>query len=753
MPNLRHLLVDLAAIAALAVLLGLAFLPSYGNGWLWVAVLGGTAVGVGVGLISERRRWGPGRSALAVVAAWFLLGTVLAMPTQGIGYLIPTPRTLRGLVLGPLNGWREMLTTDPPLGTTGNLMTVALLLAMWSGLGALAISRRSRRPGLAWLPQALAIVVAFALGTTASVAPGWVGLALVVVVLCWTSYQRSVRRTHLVIGSRGVRLAGLGMAAGTLVGVGLLSLLAYPAIAPAEDRAVVRQIVDQPLDVQRYASPMQGFRFNITDRRETALLEVSGAPPGAVLRVATLDAYDGMVFGASNTPTNPMTGQYRRIGERIDDPTQGVLADVEVRLLDYSSVWLPTVGHTLDVNFDSDDALELGDALYFNKASQTALVSVGLHAGDSYRLQAVVPKRPTTNQLAAAGAPTQSLPHTDVIPEAVRSLAGAWTEDANGKGEMALRLEAQLRQGYFSHGTDDEVTSLPGHSYARVADLLARPDAMVGDHEQYAVAMALMARELGISARVVYGYQLPESGSGTITGDDVAAWPELYFDSLGWVLFDPTPPKTRVLEEQQNPDSPMLRPHVDNPPPPVQRPKNRPPDTDVPIDTGQAPPQPDEIDWRQVSFWAALIGVPTATIIVPIAAILLAKQRRRSRRQHAPEVVRRISGGWAELVDLARDLGRSPSVAATRTEQAERMGNDFVRLNDAVNPVELARQADALVFAPEPVGEAEAVGFWSSIDRARQGMQRSVGRWAWLRGWLSTRSFRNIVAPKVGTKR
>ena len=57
--------------------------------------------------------------------------------------------------------------------------------------------------------------------------------------------------------------------------------------------------------------------------------------------------------------------------------------------------------------------------------------------------------------------------------------------------------------------------------------------------------MAVMARALGIPARVAVGLPRRRRRSGRAPGvysaDDMHAWPELYFDGAGWVRFEPTP--------------------------------------------------------------------------------------------------------------------------------------------------------------------------------------------------------------------
>ncbi len=52
-----------------------------------------------------------------------------------------------------------------------------------------------------------------------------------------------------------------------------------------------------------------------------------------------------------------------------------------------------------------------------------------------------------------------------------------------------------------------------------------------------------MARSLGIPARVAVGFThgVAANGSFTVLGKNAHAWPEVWFDQLGWVAFEPTP--------------------------------------------------------------------------------------------------------------------------------------------------------------------------------------------------------------------
>jgi hypothetical protein len=63
--------------------------------------------------------------------------------------------------------------------------------------------------------------------------------------------------------------------------------------------------------------------------------------------------------------------------------------------------------------------------------------------------------------------------------------------------------------------------------------------------EQFASSLAVMARSLGIPARVATGYAPgeynPFTGLHEVRASDAHAWVEVYFPGHGWSAFDPTP--------------------------------------------------------------------------------------------------------------------------------------------------------------------------------------------------------------------
>ncbi|OXM42502.1 transglutaminase, partial [Amycolatopsis alba DSM 44262] len=61
--------------------------------------------------------------------------------------------------------------------------------------------------------------------------------------------------------------------------------------------------------------------------------------------------------------------------------------------------------------------------------------------------------------------------------------------------------------------------------------------------EQFASAMAVMLRSVGIPSRVAIGFTsgTPKGDHLSISSEDAHAWVEVYFQTKGWVSFDPTP--------------------------------------------------------------------------------------------------------------------------------------------------------------------------------------------------------------------
>ena len=120
-----------------------------------------------------------------------------------------------------------------------------------------------------------------------------------------------------------------------------------------------------------------------------------------------------------------------------------------------------------------------------------------------------------------------------------------------------------------------------GHGNRAIEDFLER---RTGYCEQFAGTFAAMARHLGMPARVAVGYTpgtLGEEGQYSVAGRNAHAWPEVWFDGLGWVPFEPTPGRGAPGTEQYTGVSPeQAEPGPGGPttPPPSASPRVRPRD-------------------------------------------------------------------------------------------------------------------------------------------------------------------------------
>jgi hypothetical protein len=110
--------------------------------------------------------------------------------------------------------------------------------------------------------------------------------------------------------------------------------------------------------------------------------------------------------------------------------------------------------------------------------------------------------------------------------------------------EKALALEYFFRDsGEFVY--DSEV---PGEfATGDVSDWLTDPTNPYTRHgycEQFATAMALMARTVGVPSRVVLGFTAGDALNDTLVqvrDKNAHSWVEMWIPSYGWMAFDPTP--------------------------------------------------------------------------------------------------------------------------------------------------------------------------------------------------------------------
>lgn len=545
------------------------FSTTYGGSRYLVAGVVGLLLGAGVSLWGARRGRSAATVALAGIVTFFLFGSVVALPNAEFGGLLPTPANLVDLVDGAVQGWKRLITMQPPVGAGWNLLVVPYLCGLVCALVGVSVALRSRRPMWAVLPPCALLVLSILLGTeepASKLLQG--GIFAVVLVAWWSHVHRERRRVDVGTTSGGRWWSALAV----LLVAGVVAMLLGPVTPGAEShkRFVLRDETDPPFDPADHPSPLNGYRRFTNGPyfegesdagkapagpaaagwRTTELFRVSGLPSDQRLRLATLDAYDGSVFDVA--PGTSSSGHFEHVGSALparpgDDGRVTSEETVTIEVLGgndqgaYQDIWMPMPERARSITFDAGSeqrVLDLQSELHLNPSTGTAAMARRLSPGDRYEVVADVPARELDEETraawsaaeAATGAAARQFSIEKVQSQASQFVSGTVCPVASGEGaadgaaeapgasatsayERAEAIAAELeRCGAFSDGNGIGSSALPGHGVWRLDRMLetdGKADAagLVGNGEQYAALAALVADASGVPSRVVMGFR------------------------------------------------------------------------------------------------------------------------------------------------------------------------------------------------------------------------------------------------------
>lgn len=778
-PPLRRAdLVDAAFLLVLGVLAIAGFATTY-DGWMFLLVgVAGLVVGVVVGQVAAALGQPMITVAAMTVAVFFLLGGAVVLRQA------PTLSSLSGLAEAGVHGWKELLTTLPPVDGRGPLLVVPYILGLLCGAGGHTMARRLRHSAAPLAAPVAVLVAVILLGTGEPAALLSQSVVFGAGALCWAAVRGSRLRPAATATIAG-HAARVGTGAVLLAVASAVAAFAGPALTGDAGRVVLRDHVAPPLDLGAYPSPLVGFRKYTKDANQLwdqTLLTVRGLPAGTPVRIATLDAYTGTVWAAGDAVNQP--GQrgnaFQRVGPRIVQPATAGRAETEVRVTvgaayaasDDVSAWLPTAGALTGVRFEGDNAQRHTDSFRYNLATSAGVVGSRLRAGDTYTFRAVLDGGAADPDDAAVGdLPADAQPFgRPAIPESaagfVAARAAKWSGGAAQPIEARLRAVAtRLREdGAYSCGGPGETQYLPGHSLGRLTAFL-NTERTVGDDEQYAAVFALVANDLGMPARIVFG-AVPAT-DGTVRGQDVHPWVEVHLADGRWAMIPHTEftpdtskkPDVTPPQQIQNTDASIVPP-----PNTVRAPDSLTDSSQVESQSTRGPRDGAAQGGFRLPGWvravAAWGGPPVLAIALMIAALVGAKARRRRRRRTSGPGATRFAAGWRELLDHVRDLGATVPRATTRSQQvAAILGRErpvpTPQLPQGAGPGplaaligdelhRLAAAADATIFGPGDPSPAAVSAYWQDVDHARQRLSRGVGRWRRWRAAISIRSLRPV---------
>ncbi|MCJ0868228.1 DUF3488 and transglutaminase-like domain-containing protein [Streptomyces sp. AP-93] len=485
-----------------------------------------------------------------------------------------------------------------------------------------------------------------------------------------------------------------------------------------DNRVVLRYRTDSPQLSEQYLrilalDEFNGVKWEASGRALTDVPKRMPNPPGVS---------DGVLNGATEVQTFISSAQtYAQRYLPMPYPATGV---------DIAGKWrFEPAGRTL-----------VGDQLGKDKFQNAQ--------GVQYSVRSLL-LNPTAEQLRSAPAanPEIAAEYTKVpdnLPEVVVQTAREVTRGAKDDYSAAVKLQDYFAvSGGFRY--DTKVSS--GTGSQAIAKFLADKE---GFCVHFAFSMASMARTLGIPARVAVGFTpgvKQSDGVVNVSMRDAHAWPELYFEGVGWTRFEPTPRSGITVPEYSRPTTPQPLPNAPTSAPSASavQPSARPSTADdCPADQkklGECGPLA-----AQRNTGAGGDGPSAGTVLAWTAAglLLLAlpllpflwRGRLRARRLGSGQVL----AAWRELGDAAWDVGIVPDEALSPRGAADRvvsLGRLDPAAADAVRRV--AGSVERALYAP-PGSEPSYGDLAQDVGLARAGLLAGVSRWSRLRALFLPRS-------------
>jgi transglutaminase-like putative cysteine protease len=493
-------------------------------------------------------------------------------------------------------------------------------------------------------------------------------------------------------------------------------------------------------------NPILKLGENLRQGENTPVIRYSGRP--TYLRLVGLDEFTGDVWQpseleVSRDDNDVEDGLTRAPG--LGPSVATTKRSYRIEVFDLAQTWLPLPYPATRVN--EIDGTWLYDTSTFNVFGENSSTQ-----NLDYRVK-MLSVSPTPDQLRGALKYPRSIARYVELPRnfspEVQRIAEQVTAGQKTGYDRALALQNWLRdrnEFTYSQTLDSSVTDGTGEQA-----ILGFLETRRGYCVQFASTMAVMARMLDIPARVAVGFAAgsPSGDGKRVVGlNDAHAWPELFFQGVGWVAFEPTPAGpasappawARVLPGASQPSD---LPSSDTSETPGA----------LPSSSGGPNRQPivpqDQPVGGNGGIGAGPVRVPVVPFVVAVGLLLLLAVPsvtrllvRRRRWSDADTPTAAALAAWADLQDTLVDHGfdwdRSdpPRRGAVRlAEERHIVGEPAAALHRVAAATEQAR------YAPD----MSAVGdLRSDVDTVRGALSDGSTRWGRWRARLLPRSTRAV---------
>ena len=651
LPTLFAWLVFVASLASLHPLF-------VGTGW-WFAAAFVSAVVLGVSLAVRGLRapawvgWIVGAVAGSAVTCAFVSGG-----TAVLG-VIPTSATLQRMRDLADQAEAAIVGEAAPLEVTDGVLATVLVSVLAAAVLIDLVSSVGQLPAFTGVvPVVVLAVPAFVPGVETSW-PFVVATVLLFLVLLALATGRHPTRGGLVGGLAALGVAGLLTATVPLGGLAPLAGTGGSGLGLATG---VNPIIDLGDDLRRGA-PVTVLTYRSSDA------------DGEYLKLVDLVDFSGRSWSPAEGESDPEATLDRLpaapgVAEATD--RRAVTTEIDVGALRSPYLPVPVPATRIEGLGDEWEVVDESGVTVRSGTTGTQ--------GLDYTVESA-PVDPTRDQVVAssAGDDTAMADYLSIdgVPQSVIALASEVTADAPNDFDAAVALQDFFRDGDFTYSEETPVDQ--GYDGSGLEAVQTFLEVRSGYCVHFASSMAVMARTLGIPSRVAVGF-LPGESTGfgaeaerRVSSDDLHTWPELYFEGLGWVPFEPTvglgSPQAYL---QPTGVEPSAAPSADDAATPT------PSADDAPAQTPSATPSADASDPTAAGSAsgtggpglgsAGLIALVLLAVVLIVPSALRAGRRRRRWATPPPDVALAV---WHEVVDTAADLGLHAPSGATPTAVAE----------------------------------------------------------------------------------
>ena len=489
----------------------------------------------------------------------------------------------------------------------------------------------------------------------------------------WLGSRATTAGTTSAASSITPLLSGAAMLTALAVGA---ALFIGPRLPGADDPPLigVRDESDTGPGKRTTISPLVDIRGRLTERSQREAFAVK-TDAKAYWRLTALDTFNGQIWSSNDS--------YREAGRELDQvgPQSRNSDDIvqEYSINELASIWLPAAYQPVEI--------EGVEGVSYNAESGSVISKFPTSDGLNYTVRS---RRPTFTpaELASGAAltPSSMQSHLELPPgistrvhDLARRVVGA--AGAETPFDRALALQNYLRGDDFAYDIDVN----QGHGGEALENFLL--ETRRGYCEQFAGSYAVLARIVGLPSRVAVGFTPgdfdQEAGVFRVKGIHAHAWPEVFIEGAGWVLFEPTPGRgapgaeayTGVPEAQETSGGQGETPattlvpsegEAQVPPPQAATTTTAPPE--------EAPGAPGGLarglSWLLLTAAAVVLFVGLWAATVPIVR----RTRRRRRRAAARTAADRVLVAWTEADEALRLAQARRRPSETLVEHARRAG-------------------------------------------------------------------------------